>query len=103
MADLSDELRQRLAVMPDQWTLAWWEERFQEVLKGYRGATHAINRALAENSESWQKIEELRQRVQELESRVALELEADRARIGELQARVERMADFLNKSKGQKL
>jgi len=91
MADLSDELRQRLAAKPDQWTLEWWRQQYQEVLKAYRGATHAMNLALAEFEDAQKEIETLRQKI--------LLLEADRAKIGELQARVERMADFLNKQK----
>jgi len=98
MTDLTEELKKRLATKPDQWTLAWWEERFQEVLKGYRGATHGINRALADGEDAYKAIEELRLAVQALQ----LEQINDRAKIGELQGRVERMAEFLNKAKGQK-
>jgi len=99
MTDLSEQLRERFDAKPDAWTLAWWREQFQEVLKGYRGATHGINRALAEYEDACTKLTELRELVQSL----AQDREADRAKIGELQARVERMAEYLNKSKGQKL
>lgn len=87
MSDLRDELEQRMAAKPDQWTLAWWEERFQEVLKGYRGATHGINRALAEYEDACKAIEELRAQVELLEH----DREADRAKIGELAAVIEKM------------
>lgn len=95
MTDLSDELRQRLAVKPDIHTLAWWEDRFQEVLKGYRGATHGINRALSDYEDACRAIGEIRERVENHEQA----RKADLAKIGELQARVERMAEFLTKLK----
>ncbi len=90
---LSEELKNR---KPDVHTLAWWEERFQEVLKGYRGATHASNCVLAE-------CEDISRWNAEVQARLdaqAEEIKADRAKIGELQARVERMAEFLGKLKG---
>ena len=90
---LTEELKQRLGQKPDQWTLAWWHDQFQEVLKGYRGATHGINRALADYEDACKAIEELRAQVKELA--------ADRAKVGELQARVERMAEYLNQLKKQ--
>ena len=95
MTDLSSEFRERLASKPDQWTLAWWEDRFQEVLKGYRGATHGINRSLAEHEDACKAIVELRQAV----TAILSGQEADRAKIGELQTRVDRMAEFLTKLK----
>jgi hypothetical protein len=95
MTDISSEFRERLASKPDQWTLAWWEERFQEVLKGYRGATHGINRSLAEYEDACKAIGELRQSV----TAILEDQEADRAKIGELQGRIDRIAEFLNKQK----
>ncbi len=92
MSSLSEELKNR---KPDVHTLAWWEERFQEVLKGYRGATHAMNKVLAENEDVSKANVELQARLQAQ----AEEIKADRAKIGELQARVDKMADFLNKLK----
>ena len=88
MSDMAEELVKRMSVKPDQWTLAWWNERFAEVLKGYRGATHSVNCVLSEYEDARKAITELRQRCE------ALEL--DRAKIGELQARIDRMAEFLN-------
>ncbi|MGH9931018.1 MAG: hypothetical protein ACREA9_17560 [Pyrinomonadaceae bacterium] len=92
MSDMAEELRQRPGVKPDQWTLAWWNERFSEVMKGYRGSTHAVNRALADYEDAQKSIAELRQRCDALEQC----RDSDRAKIGELQARVDRMAEFLN-------
>lgn len=96
--DISEELQKRLNQKPDQWTLAWWEERFQEVLKGYRGATHGINRSLAEYEDACKAIGELRSAVTQLQQ----DREADRAKIGELQARVERHAEFLTTLKTER-
>ncbi len=93
---MSEELKSR---KPDVHTLAWWEERFQEVLKGYRGATHAANCVLAENEDLSKQNAELRAKLQEWSQTQAEERKVDRAKIGELQARVERMAEFLRKMK----
>lgn len=91
MESLSGELKKRMDQRPDQWTLSWWNERFQEVLKAYRGLAHANACVLAENEDLAKKVEALVE--------FAKAAEADRAKIGELQARVERMAEFLNKMK----
>jgi len=93
---MSEELKSR---KPDVHTLAWWEERFQEVLKGYRGATHAMNKVAAANDDVLAANTEL---LAKYKARIEAQNEAmkiDRAKIGELQARVERMAEFLGKLK----
>lgn len=77
---------------PDKFTLAWWTKQFNEVLTAYRGATHGINRALALYDDFVSESKELRKRIDDLER----ERESDRAKIGQLQERVERMAGFLN-------
>ncbi len=92
MTSMSEELKNR---KPDTHTLAWWEERFQEVLKGYRGATHAMNKVLAEEEDISRWNAEILARLEVQ----AEEIKADRAKIGELQARVDRMAEFLSKLK----
>lgn len=89
---LSEELKNR---KPDVHTLAWWEERFQEVLKGYRGATHASNKILAECEDISKQNVKLIVRIEAQDEAI----KADRAKIGELQARIERMAEFLTKLK----
>lgn len=87
---LKDEyLQQR----PDEYTLAWFQERFQEVTKGYRGATHAVNRALADYEDCWKAVKALQSRCEELES----QRDADRARIGELQAELRAAAEKTDK------
>lgn len=94
----ADELQKRLDQKPDQWTLAWWNQQFQECLKGYRGATHAVNRSLAEMEDAQAAITALKAQIAVLEA----DREADRAKLGELQARVDRMAEFLTKVKQDK-
>lgn len=98
MSDPSHELQKRLDQAPDQWTLAWWNQQFQEVLKGYRGATHAVNRSLTEMEDAQAHIKSLHGRIEALTAQA----EADRAKIGELQSRVDRMAEFLTKVKQEK-
>ena len=98
MADMADELRKRLEQKPDQWTLAWWRSRLDDLEKCYRGATAAINRSLADYEESAKSIKELRQRVQALEQA----READRALLGEMAARLDRMAEFCRDLKKEK-
>lgn len=85
--------QQRMASRPDTWTLAWWRQQMGEVVQGYRGATHAINRAIAELED----LAVLRERCERLEQEAA----KDRAKIGELQERVERMAEYLNHQRGK--
>ena len=89
---MAEELAKRMAAKPDQWSLAWWDQQFSELLKGYRGATHSMNCASAEVADAGKSIKELCQRCEKIEA----DLASDRAKIGELQARVERMAEFLN-------
>jgi len=93
---LSEELKNR---KPDVHTLAWWEERFQEVLKGYRGATHAMNKVAAANDDACKLNSELMTGLLAKIQAQSEEMKVDRAKIGELQARIERMADFLTKLK----
>lgn len=92
---VSDEFQKRQGEKPDQWTLSWWNQQYQEVHKVIRGATHAIHLALADNEDLGKQLKEALGRIQILESAAEL----DRAKIGELQARVERQAEFLTKIK----
>jgi flagellar motility protein MotE (MotC chaperone) len=65
---------------PDRHTLAWWRKQFAEVLTGYRGATHAINRCLAEYADCYQREKELRADVEILRA----DLQSAEAEIGRL-------------------
>lgn len=103
--NVKEEFEKRQSEKPDQWTLAWWQERFEEIRNGYRGATHAINRTIADYADAWTAIEELRKRCEVLER----DRQEDRAKLGsqeasfvEMQARVDRMAEFLNQLKQSK-
>lgn len=101
MSSVADELQKRQAEKPDKWTLAWWDKQFQEVLSAYRGATHAMNLAQAEVADYNKQLREALGRIQAMES----DRELDRAKIGELQARIDRHAEFLTelkKAKGTK-
>jgi len=98
MSSPSEEFKKRLQDKPDAYTLAWWSEQFQEVHKGYRGATHAINRALADNEDLGKSLRESHELIHKLYGQA----EADRAKIGELQAkllkaeeRLDRQGEFL--------
>lgn len=93
---MSEELKAR---KPDVHTLEWWNSQFQEVLKGYRGATHSMNKLSAENEDLSRQNADLRAKLQAWSQANAEERKVDRAKIGELQARVEKMAEFLNKVK----
>lgn len=98
---ITEEFQKRQAEKPDTWTLAWWRSEFQEVLRAYRGATHAMNLAQAEVADFNKLLREALDRIQTLES----DRELDRAKIGELQARLDRQAEFLTelkKTKGTK-
>ena len=105
---MTEEFQKRQAEKPDTWTLSWWRSEFQELLKAYKGATHALNLVAAVNEDLGKANKELRERIQTLES--------DRAKIGEvlgivagfneefqkLKVRVDKMAEFLNQLKKAK-
>lgn len=88
---ITEEFQKRAAEKPDKWTLAWWNEQFQEVLQGYRGATHAMNRALADNEDLGKEVTVLQEQVKTMEA----DRELDRAKIGKLQARLEGLVEGL--------
>ncbi len=96
--NIKDEFEKRMNDRPDAWTLSWWDEQFKDLLKAYRGATHAINRSIADYHGANSAIEEIRQRCEALERG----RQEDRAKMGEMQTRVERMAEFLNQLKQAK-
>lgn len=89
----------------DKHAVAWWKLQFQQVLIGYRGATHNINRCVAEYEDVWKKIDSMQQRIDSLQA----DLRESQAEIGRLREqlldtvdRQERMATWLrNKNKIQ--
>ena len=98
MHKLADEFEKHKDERPDKWTLAWWQEQFRDVVTGYRGATHAINRAIAELCDAREEAESLKSRIAELEREAA----SDRAKIGELAARVDKIAAFATELKAER-
>jgi len=91
---VTEEFEKRQAEKPDKWTLAWWNEQFQEMLKSNSGLKHALNLALSELEDA----AKLRERIASLETAA----EGDRAKIGQLQAelaaitgRLDRQGEFL--------
>lgn len=59
MKSMAEEFKKREDMKPDQWTLAWWRNQFEEVAKGYRGATHAMNLVLARLEDRDAEVKEL--------------------------------------------
>jgi len=97
---ITDEFEKRQAEKPDKYTLAWWNSQYAEVHKAVRGATHAIHLALADNEDLGKSLREALGRIASLETAA----EGDRAKIGELQAklaehqeRLDRQGEFLEK------
>ena len=84
-----EEFRKREDRRPDEFTLAWWRSQFQECLKGYRGASHAVNKCIADYEEWYRLLKDIERGCKELESR----LEAVRAELGKLNEELKRVAD----------
>ena len=78
---------------PDKYTIAWWKSQFEQVLKGYRGATHGINRCLAEYADCWDVVQKLQDRCDSLEQ----ERDEANAAIGEMRERLQRMEQRLDR------
>lgn len=98
MQKLAEEFAKHKAEIPDKWTLAWWHEQFSKVVQGYRGATHAINLANAGLVDAREQVEALSAKCAALERQA----EEDRAKIGELSARVDKIAAFANALKAER-
>ena len=67
---------------PNRYTLAWWKEQLAEIQKGYRGATHGLNRCLADNASLVEADSKVQARCDVLEKR---QTETD-AEIGRMRA-----------------
>jgi len=91
---LSSKLKSAEDAMPDRYTLAWWREQWEEVQKGYRGATHGINRCQADYENCWKAS------VSSQEEIAALKRDRDvtDAIIGKLEARVGVLEARMDKS-----
>ncbi len=95
---MSEELQKRAADKPDKFTIAWWSEQFQEVLRSNNGVKHAMNCVLAFNEDLAKTNKMLQAKIE------ALEQDAwnDRGKIGELQERLNRQGEFLTELKKNK-
>lgn len=91
----TEELQERRDLMPDKFTLAWWEKRYDELKQGYIGANHSINSAVASIRDCWAELKAQRKINTQLES----DIKECQAVIGELTARVDRQGEFLTKLK----
>jgi hypothetical protein len=102
---ITEEFQKRLNDKPDKFTISWWNEQFQEVLRAYRGINHGTNCVLVYNEDLAKANKELREKIAVMEAAAEL----DRAKIGELQtslvevvARLDRQGEFLNELKKAK-
>lgn len=73
--------RERMAVKPDSWTMAWLKQKFEEIAKAYLGCCHLLNNAVMMIQANRERIEALEKRVSELEAQSQLQ----QAKIGEQQ------------------
>lgn len=78
-----------MTARPDQYSHAWYQDQFRELLKSNAGIKHATHLALAE----FEAIKEIRARCEQLEK----DREADRAKIGEQQALIEALTARMDK------
>jgi di/tripeptidase len=92
------EFSKRADVVPDAYTLAWWKQQFGEVTTAYRGVSHFANRLAALCDDVLSENKTLRERLAKVES----EQLQDRAKIGEMNERIERMAAWAAKQQRAK-
>ncbi len=91
----SGEQVQAATDTPDRYTLAWWKEQLAEVQKGYRGATHGINRCQAEYEQCTGEVQELRKLYAASEQKRA---ESD-AEIARIRAQIKGLAETIEKAR----
>jgi uncharacterized protein YlxW (UPF0749 family) len=84
--------RERMKSRPDEYTIAWWEKKLDEVTRGYLGACHAMNLTLAICRELREKDQ---QRAEEFQ-KVLAALKDAQAKVGELQGENELLAKRIN-------
>jgi chromosome segregation ATPase len=95
MTTLQEQMKQRMAERPDATTLAWIDDRFEQVNKGYRGLTHACNVLIAEVEDHTDFVKSLQGQVNSL----AEGLHEAQAAIGLLQAEVVELQGLMQKAR----
>mgnify|MGYP003627496254 CR=1 FL=1 len=95
---LTEQLQERRDLMPDKWTLAWWDKRFDEKKQQVAGLQHTVNNLSASNRDLWAE-QKAQRKINALQ---ATEIKENQAVIGELTARLDRQGEFLTvlKEKG---
>lgn len=96
--NLEELYKERMASRPDAWTLAWIKKQFDEVIKGYLGACHAINTAVMNTRENREQIEKAEKRIEGLETEVQLLM----AKIGGMAIDAEMLLQRFNESEEEK-
>lgn len=80
--------------------LDWWQKQLTEVKYAYQGVSHVLNMSMADLEKTRKKLlkenRELKDRCEQQEK----DLREAFAAIGELQERVDRMAEWMNKQRG---
>lgn len=92
---IQEEMKARMESRPDKHTLAWWDDQFETVAKGYRGLTHAVNCVLAEVEDRDSQVKKLAALVESWTE----ELDAAKAAIGKLQAEVTTLKETVGKAR----
>ena len=82
MSTLKEQMQARLDARPDKETLAYLDSRFDQVVDGYRGLTHAANLVLAEVEDRAATINDLKSQI----DAQAAEIHDLRVSLGELQS-----------------
>lgn len=96
--NLAELYKEREANKPDPWTMAWLKKQFDEVIRGYLGACHAINTAVMNTRDNREQIEKANKRIEALETEVQLLM----AKIGGMQVEAEMLLQRFNEAEEEK-
>ena len=96
--NLAELYKEREANKPDPWTMAWLKKQFDEVIRGYLGACHAINTAVMNTRDNREQIEKAEKRIEALETEVQLLM----AKIGGMTVEAELLLQRFNESEEEK-
>ena len=99
---VGEQLHQRWnEVDSKRFVLDWFQKQLTEITYAYQGVSHSLNKLAADLAKERQEFVREIDSLKETCERLAIERDEANAAIGELQERVDRMADFLNKQKGK--